>query len=268
VILDTGSSDGTLGVIKQFMDGYPGKIKLYLDTFGSNDFTGDEFRFANGFRQTEARAFLMGKTMGGRGPRDFIIHLDGDEVLNERFWEVLEDSDADALGHATDLAINPYTVSRHPLDMHKWGEFNLFDPHIRAWRVSAGGTWFYNECNSDIHPGIRWDRPPVVEVTPDNVHFHLHFSFGPKSIYSYMVSEEQTAQGASGMLGVPLSEMHNQKYFEEHFPDWFVDGRFIPKNIEKNIAWSKHSRFTKSMTHPLPSLVFETWKKWGQWIET
>ncbi len=268
LILDTGSKDGTVEKIKALQGQFDGKITLFEKDFGSNNYQGGEFRFALGFRQIEARDFLNDMALQTMGPDDFLIHIDGDEVVNERFWEILDKTDADAVCHATDLPLTPDKVSTHPLDMQVWGGHKLFDPHIRAWRIRTGARWKEGEFGNAmgaIHPRIDWPIPPVVEVTEDSVHFHLHYVFGPKSIYSYICPEEQTAEGAAKLLNVPLKEMHNQKYFEEHFPDWFKDGRFIPKN-QDCILWNKHGRFAAPMSHPMPEFVVETWKKWGEWL--
>jgi glycosyltransferase involved in cell wall biosynthesis len=268
VILDTGSTDGTVEIIKSFQERYPSKIMLIENDFGSNDYAGDEFRFARGFRQNDARDSLTMLAEHRCTPEDWIICLDGDEVVNERFWEVLDECspEEDAVFHATDLPVTPSLISTHPLDTQQWNGFKMFDPHIRAWRVRTGARWHFR-TGLDAHPVLRWKYEPKVKATEDNVHFHLHYSFGPKSIYSYMVTTEQTTQGAAKILDMPLKEMHNQKYFEERWPEWFEDGRFIPKRGVESILWSKHSRFLKPASHPIPDFVAKAWEKWGSYVE-
>ncbi len=264
-ILDTGSSDDTLPIIRSFQDKYLGKIVVHREEFGSNDFRDGEFRFAHGFREKDARNFALNKAIEIFDP-EWIICLDGDEVVNERFWEVLENCRGNALLHSTSLPVNPYKVSNHPLDMHERNGIKLFDPHVRAWRPELNARWVQRDENWNIHMNLQWEKQPDIAICQDHIHFHLHYSFGPKSLYSYLCPTEQTAQGAAEILNMPVKEMFNQEYFEQHFQEWFEKGRFIPRQIENNLLWNKLSRFAIPMNHQLPEFVIEKWRQWGEWV--
>ena len=245
-----------------------GRIKYEVKEFGSNDFKPGDFRFASGFQEMAARDFAMNSAIEEFKP-DWIISLDGDEVVNSRFWEhldVLDDSEFDTFMHSTSLPINFYWVSQHPLDMQEVLGRKLFDPHIRAWRPNLNGKWVPNYDNLNIHGHLVWNREPKMAITSDTVHFHLHYSFGPKSLYSYFCQSEQTAQNAAKILDMPVEEIHNQKYFEKRWPERFENGRFIPPKVEDNLLWNKLLRFSIPMNHPLPDYVRERWIEWGDTI--
>jgi hypothetical protein len=63
-----------------------------------------------------------------------------------------------------------------------------------------------------------------------------------------MVTTEQTTQGAAKILDMPLKEMYNQKYFEQRWPEWFENGRFIPKR-EKEFFGASTAGFSHKSSH-------------------
>jgi glycosyltransferase involved in cell wall biosynthesis len=181
-ILDTGSKDKTLSVISNFKQD---KIVLEQKDFGSNfrfgcDLEGVEDRCQ---RQVEARNYAMKRAIEIFNPQKFIIQLDADEIFNDRFFEILESLEGDCLGHSTDLSITSHTVSSHPLDIEIWNGIKLFDPHVRVWRASLPIHWAERE-GRHVVPRLDGYRDyldiPNRVVTSNNVHFHLHHSFGPK----------------------------------------------------------------------------------------
>ncbi len=266
-IVDTGSTDKTIEIIKSFQEKYPGKIVLHEELFGSEDYRDGEFRFARGYRQMDATNFALESARKMCDPDGFVIELDADEVLNDRYWEVISECDAEALCCATEFPVTPFKVSTHPLDMHDRNGIRLFDPHIRAWRANVGCKWMMRNADAYIHLVLQWERQPIVKTVPDNIHFHLHYSFGPKSIYSYMVNTEQVTEQAAKILDMPLQEMHNQAYFEKRWPEWFKDGRFVPLKVEDTVMWNKHGKFTAPIKNPMPDYVCERWLEWGDPID-
>jgi hypothetical protein len=111
-------------------------------------------------------------------------------------------------------------------------------------------------------------------VTEDNVHFHLHRSFGPKSLYRYLskanflasnplakLSPEFTGKEACTNLGIEYKDIFDQELFMEKFPNYFDDGKFVPTGVDEGWVGS-----LKPMTHPLPKFVVDKWKDWGYWI--
>jgi len=263
-ILDTGSNDNTIDIIHSYINKYPGRITYEIETFGSDELEPGDFRFGKGYREVDAQNYVTKRAIQVFKPK-YIIALDGDEVVNDRFWQILDQNDFDALGHSTNLPITPFRVSQHPLDMQEWQGIRLFDPHIRVWKPELNMKWELRDPSSNIHCLQRWGTEPKVSITTDHIHFHLHYSFGPKAIYSYLCDTQQTTQNAAKILGVPLDQMYNQKYFEEYFPDWFKNGRFCPKKrLFDNLLWNKLMQFSIPISHPLPLFVTDKWLEWGE----
>jgi glycosyltransferase involved in cell wall biosynthesis len=134
-ILDTGSMDNTVELILSYQFLNPGKIVLEQQDFGSNDFKPGDFRFASGFREMDARNYALKRAVEMSDPDGWVICLDGDEVYNDRFWDVLDTIEEDALIYIGTLPINPYLASNHPLDVQEINGVKLFDPHLKVWRA-------------------------------------------------------------------------------------------------------------------------------------
>jgi glycosyltransferase involved in cell wall biosynthesis len=174
-ILDTGSTDATITIVRTFQNMYPKKIVLEQKDFGG------DFRFGrpNADMQCVVRNYAMERAKGIFNPEGFLICLDADEIFNDRFFELLDGLKGDCLVHATNLLITPYTVSTHPLDVEERDGVKLFDPHNRAWRAQLPVQWINRE-GMHMAPRVNGNPLPNRVVTKDHVHFHLRYSFGPK----------------------------------------------------------------------------------------
>jgi glycosyltransferase involved in cell wall biosynthesis len=272
-IIDTGSSDRTLSVISNLSTLYPKKI--YWE---SKKFCEGEGRFPNDYDEMVSRNYAIEKVLEIFGG-DYILVLDGDEVVNQRYFEVFEDVKrlgAKTFGHATNIPASPYLVwggdEYYTIWSNKW---RLFDPHVRAWSTDLNVKFTRRPTGHMIAKVVGREEDLHHEyVTEDNVHFHLHRSFGPKSLYRYLskanflasnplakLSPEFTGTEACKNLGIEYKDIFNQELFMEKFPNYFDDGKFVPTGVDEGWVGS-----LKPMTHPLPKFVVDKWKDWGYWI--
>ncbi len=263
-VLDTGSIDNTLNVLFTLKQMFYPKL-----LFEQKKFCESSDRFPPDYDEVISRNYAIERGLE-LFDATWIIILDGDEVLNARYFEVLEEAnkaDAKTFGHSTNVPASPYLVWGEEKYYTTWSDkWKLFDPHVRAW---------------DTRLEVRFVRRPVVGhmilkvvgreedlhheyVTTDTIHFHLHRGFGPKCLYRFInrINFECTGRDACKNLGIEYKDIFNQKLLMEKFPQYFKDGKFLPP-FDTDLSW--RSSF-KPMTHPLPKFVVETWRKWGYWI--
>jgi glycosyltransferase involved in cell wall biosynthesis len=258
-VLDTGSKDNTFSKIFALQRSSPTPIVYEHKDFGG------PVRFSPEYREAEARNHAM-KRCTELFKSDWLIQLDSDEAYNEKFFEVLrnvQQGDGNALGHSTLLLTAPTFLSWNKSDLSMWAGIELHDPHVRAWRSDIGIQW-ENRAGQHVIPRAP-GRPDYLEtlrrvVTPEYVHFHLHRSFGPKCIATYLVDFKHAYEGASRELGVPMEHIFDQPYLQERYPDWFVNGKFKPKKevFDRTKAFSREA-------HVLPDFIVERWLAWGDW---
>ena len=182
-ILDTGSRDNTLAIIKEFEEKYPKKITLIEKDFGANP----DFRFGKDYKEADARNYAMDIAIGFYNP-EWMVQIDSDEVYSPRFFELIDETTGDCLGHSTDLPTSTSTTSFSSADCSNWNGHKLFDPHVRAWATSLNAHWM-SRVGSHVFPfvpgiGGYLDTPNRF-ITEEHVHFHLHRAFGPKCIGTY-----------------------------------------------------------------------------------
>jgi glycosyltransferase involved in cell wall biosynthesis len=264
-VIDTGSIDNTLNILYSLKILYP---KLY---FEQKKFCESSDRFPPDYDEVISRNYAIERALNIFGDNSWIIILDGDEVLNPRYFECLSDAinvGAKTFGHSTNVPASPYLVWGEEKYYVTWSDkWKLFDPHVRAWNTNLNvrfvrrlqqGHMILKEVGKeeDLHHEY---------VTTDNVHFHLHRGFGPKCLYRFInrINFECTGREACKNLGIEYKDIFNQKLLMEKFPKYFdSDGKFIPP-FDMDLSWK--SSF-KPMTHPLPDYVVEKWKRWGYWV--
>lgn len=247
VVVDTGSTDDTKEKLQQMH----GLDILVLE----KDFGGTG-RFEDGYREAEARNYAMKQTIQAFDP-DWLVQIDADEVYNDRFWECVKDAyatGAQGFGHPTSMPVTPDLVSSHPLDMQIWdGKWKLFDPHVRSWDARLQVTWVKPEGGHVIPVGACHNY-----VTSDDVHFHLHRSFGPKSLHAWFTNFEKGWEDAAENLGVSPERINDQEWFEEKYPERFISGKFVPP---AEVLLSR-MKYVKETSHLLPEFVVSKWKEW------
>lgn len=264
-VIDTGSIDNTINILSFLKISYS---KLY---FEQKKFCESSDRFPPDYDEVISRNYAIERALNIFGDNSWIIILDGDEVLNQRYFECLNGAinvGAKTFGHSTNVPASPYLVWGEEKYYVTWSDkWKLFDPHVRAWNTNLN---------------VRFVRRPVVGhmilkevgreedlhheyVTTDNVHFHLHRGFGPKCLYRYInrINFECTGREACKNLGIEYKDIFSQELLMEKFPEYFDENKkFIPP-FDTDSSW--RSSF-KPMTHPLPDYVVEKWRSWGYWV--
>jgi len=265
-VLDTGSTDETFLKVQHLQRTYK-NIKYEYKKFC----VGNE-RFPADYDEVISRNYCIEKAIQTFGDVGWIIILDGDEILNERYFEVFEEakaSGAKTIGHATSIPASPYLVWNEEKYFTTWSDkWRLFDPHVRAWSTQLNVRFIRRKENIShmiLKVVGREEDLHHEYVMTDHVHFHLHRSFGPKSLYRYIfgINMEVTGREACAKIGIDYADIFNQSLITRKFPQYFeVNGKFVPPyNLDK--TWM--SNFA-AISHPLPHFVVEKWKFWGYWL--
>jgi|GEM_PF-3796315 len=268
VVLDTGSIDDTPKVIHKIEKLYPGKMYFETKFFGTPG-----KRFPPDFIEMDVRNHAIDRAIEVFKGVEWLIQLDADEIVNEHYWEEFKkakSSGENTFGYATNILTSPNLVLNDKSYFQMWsGKYNLFDPHVRVWNASVPVRWYPRTLGETIHCVPKVDGVHELfhgYVSLDNIHFHLHRSFGPKSIWHYLTGHRGlSGREASEILGVDYSEMfHNQKLMQEKFPQFFdLYGKFKPP-VGLNEDWVKNSI---PVSHPIPDFVVERWKSWGYFCD-
>jgi glycosyltransferase involved in cell wall biosynthesis len=271
-ILDTGSTDKTLEIVKQFQDKYPKKRIVLEEKFfgGSVKWETPEGREKiddivpkNGFREIMARDYAYKRTLQEFPDLDWFVLIDGDEAINNDFFDEVEwahSMGAWVLGHSTILPSSTTTMWQtgnatdyRPLrDGIRHIDLKLFDPHPRAFTPqSADDTKLF-------HRHLKFHK---MAVSDKHIHFHLHYAVGPKAIYSWLLDWKYAENSVPELLGIPYNRWDDQKAYEEKFPEWFLNGKFRPK---KDVL-ARILNNSTPLTQPLPPCVVAKWNEWGDW---
>ncbi len=258
-ILDTGSTDRTLEEVYKVQKEYP--IKIIFET--NTSFGCETQKFSPMYIEADARNYAMHKSIRLFKP-DWIIQIDADEVFNERYWEVFEAMEASqkVFGHSTNLPITTSSVSNSPHAFVKWGDTILYDPHVRAWSTKLDVEWI-KETGRHVVPKLKGHSEDLHYscFTKDNVHFHLHRAFGPKSIYAWLTNHKLGWKAAITELNIPAEFAFRQETYEKAYPQYFKNGKFTPP-IEH---LDRMKGLSISISHELPSYVKDKWELWGDW---
>jgi len=268
---DTGSKDKTVSIVKNLQLEYPKKIVLEEKYFGG------KYRFdfgpwavgqpPTGFDEAKARAHGSQRAIEAFPDYDWILSIDADEIVSDKMFSEVDRASglgAFQLGHATLCPMTPYTISNRPEDfktisntLHNVSH-RLFDPHIRAWSKKLSVVFGYGSGGYHI-----WQNVSDVGrlVSDEQIHFHLHYGFGPKSVHGWLCQWTDTAKGFAKSVGIPEEFCEEQRSYEERFPDWFVGGRFKPKSEVLKSVLDKSILLKDS----LPKFVVDKWKEWGDY---
>jgi glycosyltransferase involved in cell wall biosynthesis len=265
-VLDTGSTDGTIQKITDLQKTYGNII------CESKKFCVGDGRFPSDYDEVVSRNYAIDKAIQTFGDVSWIIILDGDEILNDRYFEDFENAKASGsktIGHATNIPVSPYLVWNEEKYFTTWSDkWHLFDPHVRAWSTQLDVKFVRRKENIShmiLKVVGREEDLHHEYVMTDNVHFHLHRSFGPKSLYRYIfgINMEVTGREACAKIGIDYSDIFNQELIMTKFPQYFdYRGKFIPPfNLDKN--WMNNFA---AISHPMPNFVIDRWKSWGYWL--
>lgn len=270
-VLDTGSTDRTVEIVKEYQKKYP-NIFLEEKWFGGKR-KWDISKWTapgvpEGYREADARNYTMQRMKEVFPDYDWTILLDGDELVTDKMFSEIErvsSLGATMLGHSTLLPLFPKMLLDKPpvyfrpiTDDFLRKDIILFDPHYRAWSKSLIATWGYDR-NNHIHS--MFSNPNLRMVSEDELHYHFHYSFGPKSIPGWICKWTSAPQGFAASVGILYGEWDIQKHYEEKFPDWFLNGKFKPKKEFLQEAFVR----CIPMKDPLPDYVVKKWEEWGEW---
>jgi len=278
-VLDTGSKDRTVEVVKEYQSKYP-NIVLEEKSFGGNrkwditEWDNERHLPTVGYREADARNYTRQRMEEEFPDYEWTILLDADEIVTDRMFDEIErvsKEGATMLGHATHLPLFPTLLLEEPKksyfrpitdDLGAPGrkEIILFDPHYRAWSKNILTTWGYSKFNH-IHSSFSPCTNRTVSI--EELHHHFHYSFGPKSIPGWICKWTSAPQGFAKSVGILYGEWDVQKHYEEKFPDWFSGGKFRPKKEFLQEALAR----CVPMKYPLPDYVVEKWNEWGDWNE-
>ena len=184
-VLDTGSTDGTLDVLRDKAKNNPKLIVEEYHTKYSPEYDTPWEEMANPFPEVEVRNYAIDRCKVLCQP-DWLIQLDGDEVFLSNTRELIKNFPKTvALNHST---LNPACDPKTHRQEFRFGHY-FYDPHARIWNAKysieymknhqVGGKQFH--CN----PTIRgWNRhlfeTPGVTWIKDHIHLHLHWFYGKK----------------------------------------------------------------------------------------
>ena len=274
-ILDTGSSDRTTEIVKEYQKKYPNIILEEKSFGGKRKWDIPKWTapgVPEGYREADARNYTRQRMEEEFPDYNWTILLDADEIVTDRMFSEIERVDkigATMLGHSTLLPLFPTMLLDEPKksyfrpitnDLGEQGkrEIILFDPHYRAWSRKISTTWGYSKFNH-----IQSSFKPMTNrtVSPDELHYHFHYSFGPKSIPGWICKWTSAPQGFAASVGILYGEWDIQKHYEEKFPDWFLGGKFKPKKEFLQEALIR----CIPMKDPLPDYVVKKWEEWGDW---
>ncbi|MCP3681912.1 MAG: hypothetical protein GY861_04405 [bacterium] len=257
-VLDTGSKDRTMEIIRSF-DNKKHKVFLEEKDFGGN------LRFEDCYREKDARNYAMARCLDVFDP-EWLIQLDADEFYTEEYFHLIDTSVKDlkalSFGHSTHVLTTPTMISNDPADMSRWAIGKLFDPHVRSWKAGILVRWEHPEGRHVI-PSFNGRDIPAYCATKRPVHFHLKYSFGPKSLYNFIVRLCDTGKKADGMFtDAEMSNMlQTQEYWMKNYPEYFNGGKFIlPDDVLQELLGKSIPVDAK-----IPEYVIEKWNGWGTW---
>ncbi len=270
-VLDTGSTDKTLDIVRKYQEKYPRKFVVEEKFFGGRYKWEtpegrekiDDVVPADGFREIMGRDYAYKRTLQEFPDLQWLLLIDGDEVVNDEMFNEIEAAHrlgAEVLGHSTILPASTTNawMTQHAHDyrvMHdgiRNKSVKLFDPHPRAYmpKASIDSRLFHRHLNFS-----------KMLVSEKHIHFHMHYAIGPKCIYSWMLEWKYAENSVPELLGIPYLQWDDQKAYEAKFPEWFVNGKFKPrKDLLEGVL-----KNSIPLTHPLPEYVVKKWNEWGDW---
>ena len=215
-VLDTGSRDSTLKILRDTQADFPGRLECATGYFGGryafdsgNMQTGDTkaSKYPGAFdnmgdgdcrcnaphgmllcyRECDARNYALEQAERIFCP-DWIVRMDADEVFDGALFDIMRSEIANkCIGFGTEMPVHhtPLTLNSNPADLVNWGGNVMHDPHVFAWRRELNVRWRHPENSHVILYGDGYSASNALLITAP-VHFHLHRCFGPKSIYTYL----------------------------------------------------------------------------------
>lgn len=183
-ILDTGSNDGTVDILKELSLKYK---NLYIEEYHTKYITQYDKTWetmSNPFPEVEVRNFAIDRAEKVLKP-DWLIQLDGDEIFLKETRSIIENVpiNINVIGHST---INPVEdLRKHSIENRQ--NNILYDPHARIWKPNLGIKYLKNPSlnGAQYHCIPSFNNrhlyhSPFIKFINNPIHFHLHWMYGKK----------------------------------------------------------------------------------------
>lgn len=224
-VLDTGSTDGTLDILKNKALQYGSKIHIeeyHTKYIPEYNVPWEEMK--NPFPEVDVRNYAIKRCKEIFKP-DWLIQLDGDEIFLENVVDVIKKTNSRtvAINHST---INPVADLKTHRKEFRFGH-HFYDPHSRIWNTKYNIEYIRNNNLKDkqfhCNPSVAgWNKhlfeTPGTIWVKDNFHFHLHWMYG-KKVESFF---KKKGIGKSQMIDkIPMNE------FSGFVPPVFIQRRKV-----------------------------------------
>ena len=159
--------------------------------------------------------------------------------------------------------------------MTKWDNYTLYDPHVRVWnnkKINVIWEQFPNRhvILSEQHSSIDLCYEFIIS---EPVHFHLHFSFGPKYIHSWLLKDVVNHDTSDGLPDVSVGKndtgllvdigCYDQNYYTKNYFKFFdINDKFTP-DYESLVSIIRNSVLISE--NVIPVGVVHKWNSWGNW---
>lgn len=167
IIVDGGSTDGSLELIKQYQSRFP-KIRLF-------EMKQTGLPYSDDWNESLIRNFMIAQATGR-----WIANIDADEIFDDRFFTELPSLMSHNEVNVYQFPIvnfwgNPWTVRVNALKDERWS-----NDVIRLWRNGIGIKYEpkKHHCFLTFQDGRSiWSEPRVRSSVPI---YHYHYAFGKR----------------------------------------------------------------------------------------
>ncbi len=168
ILLDGGSSDRTVEIIKSFQAA-DARVKLFIQTQTGTPYSND-------WNEGERRNFLLDQATG-----DWVLALDADEFLSDNISQMLPAMMNDPAYLVYGFRFLPFWKDHNTLRVN-----DARDPHwageiYRMWRrglISYSAD--QHHCGMEAGGKRLWEQPQGLHLVPEVALLHYHYALGPR----------------------------------------------------------------------------------------